>query len=136
MVNIATTPADVRRAEREKEYSKYVAAEEIFIDGVLAFGIGYPVPVSHTEEFPQLLKAAEDGTVPVVTVEQYASMQEQKAEEEAAAEVAEAPAADAGRSAWTKYATAQGAPESETATIKNGGLTRDELADKYGAEGN
>jgi hypothetical protein len=32
-----------------KEYSQYVAAEPIDIDGVRAFNPGHPVPVSHVE---------------------------------------------------------------------------------------
>jgi hypothetical protein len=133
MVNITTTKAEDLRAEREKEYGTYRAREEIFIDGVLAFGIGFQVPVSHTEEYPELLQAGEDGKAPVVTVEEYEAEQEQKAADEEAAAVATPPPANAPRSAWVKYATAQGASGDETQAVKNGGLSRDELADKYGA---
>jgi len=134
MVNI-TTAASLR-AEQEKEYGTYVAAEEIRIDGVLAFGIGYPVPVSHTEEYPQLLQRAEDGTVPVVTVEEYRAAQEQKAAEAEAEAVATEPAADGARSKWVAFAQAQGAPDSELVKVADGGLSRDELAAKYGAGSN
>lgn len=133
MVNIATTKAEDLRAEREKEYGTYVAREEIFIDGVLAFGIGYPVPVAHTEEYPELLQKDADGNTPVVTAEDYAAEQERRAAEEEAAALAKPPAASAPRSAWTRYATAQGAPESETVALGKGGLSRDELAEKYRA---
>jgi hypothetical protein len=133
MVNIATIKAEDLRAEREREYGTYVAREEIRIDGVLAFGIGYPVPVGHTEEYPELLEPGEDGKPPVITVEEYEAEREAEAEEAAAAVAAKAPAKSAPRSAWTRYATAQGADESETVAVKDGGLSRDQLADKYGA---
>lgn len=135
MVNIGTTKTEDRRAEREREYGTYVAAEEIRIDGVLAFGIGHPVPVSHTEEFPQLLKKDTGADrAPVVTVEEYEAMREAEVKEAEAAEVAEAPLPEDGRSKWVKYAAAQGAPADELATLRDGGLTRDELAEKYGPQ--
>lgn len=136
MVNIATGTAEDMRTARRAEYAKYVAAEEIYIDGVLAFGIGYPVPISHTEEYPQLLEPDEHGKVPVISAEDYAAAEAEKAQAAEAAAVAQPPARTGARSAWVKYAQAQGAPEDQTAKIADGGLTRDELADRYGAEGN
>lgn len=134
MVNIATTPAAITaealRKEREKEYGSYVAAEEIRIDGVLAFGKGYPVPVSHVEEYPQLLEADEEGNVPVVeaTEENLAVL---RGEAQPQADL-EAPKPAASRTAWIDYARSQGAPESELTKTSEGGLGRNDLRDKYG----
>lgn len=131
MVNIATGTAEDLRAEREKEYGTYVAAEEIRIDGVLAFGVGFPVPLSHLEEFPQLLEPNDDGSVPVVTVDEYVAKKEAEDKKADAAEVPE-PTPDAGRSAWVKFAASKGAPDTELAKVADGGLGRDDLAAKYG----
>ncbi|MFI5839450.1 hypothetical protein ACIA8K_07020 [Catenuloplanes sp. NPDC051500] len=43
----------------------------------------------------------------------------------------EKPAANASRKDWAAYAASQGAPDEETA--EQGGLTRDQLREKYGA---
>ena len=43
----------------------------------------------------------------------------------------EKPAASASRATWAAYAASKGAPEAETA--EQGGLTRDQLREKYGA---
>lgn len=40
--------ANYAEAQR-KEWSKYVAAERIFIDGALAFNEGDPVPAGHVD---------------------------------------------------------------------------------------
>lgn len=136
MVNIATGTVEDLRAARREEYGKYVAAEEIYIDGVLAFGIGFPVPVSHTEEYPQLLEPDAEGKLPVITAGEYLKAQEEKAQAAEAAAVAEPPSAAGARTAWVRYARAQGAPETDLAAVKDGGLGRNELAEKYGAEGN
>ena len=42
------TAEELREAQR-KEYSTYVATEPIDINGVRAFNVGDPVPVSHVE---------------------------------------------------------------------------------------
>lgn len=133
MVNIATGTVEDLRAEREKEYGTYVAAEEVRFDGVLAFGIGFPVPVSHVEEYPQLIEADEDGTVAVITREEYLKRQEKAAQDSAAEDVPE-PGLKDGRSAWVKFAAAAGAPEAELAKVGDGGLGRDDLAAKYGTQ--
>lgn len=39
--------AQVLRKAQEAEYSAYVATEQIYIDGALAFNVGDPVPKSH-----------------------------------------------------------------------------------------
>lgn len=41
--------AEDRRAAQQAEYGRFVAKEQIFVDGALAFGPGDPVPVSHVE---------------------------------------------------------------------------------------
>jgi hypothetical protein len=109
----AETAAD-HRAKLLVEYSTYVAAEPIDIDGVRAFNVGDPVPVSHVERYPQLL---ESGAVA-------------KAPEPAADGTASGPPAkSAGRPEWAAYALTRGATQEEVA---EGGLTRTELAAKYG----
>lgn len=40
--------AELRKAQ-EAEYSAYVATEQIFVGGALAFNVGDPVPKSHVE---------------------------------------------------------------------------------------
>lgn len=66
-----TTPgtAEDRRLEIQKEYGTFVAAEDIYINGVLAFATGYPVPISHTKQYPSLLEKNADGSTPVKRVE-------------------------------------------------------------------
>lgn len=131
MVNIATGTVEDLRAEREKEYGTYVAAEEIRFDGVLAFGVGFPVPISHVEEYPQLVEPDENGNVAVITREEYLAREEKAASDKAAEDVVE-PGPKDGRSAWVKFAAASGAPESELVRVADGGLGRDDLATKYG----
>lgn len=115
MVHIGKeTPTSAMRAAREAEYGKYVATEEIYIDGVLAFGKGYPVPISHVERFPELLE--EDAV----------------AEVKVAGSKGEAPAASAKRDLWADYARSKGAPDAELAAVTDGGLTRKALIEKYG----
>lgn len=46
----SVTAEDQRKAIAE-EYGQWVAAEPIFIDGVLAFAEGHPVPVGHVKKF-------------------------------------------------------------------------------------
>lgn len=46
---------------------------------------------------------------------------------------AEKPSRSASRDDWAAYARTQGAPDTELAEREQGGLTRDELRDKYGA---
>lgn len=132
MVDIQTTPeaqtAEQRRQEQAKEYGTYVAREPVTINGVLAFGEGFPVPISHTEEYPQLLDVDEDtGKAPVVTVEEWEAEKAEKV-----AEAVEAPHADAGRTAWVEHARNMGASDKELAKVADGGLGRNELAAKYG----
>lgn len=43
--------AEERRAMQEIEYGTYVATAQIAYDGVLAFDVGHPVPVSHVEQW-------------------------------------------------------------------------------------
>jgi hypothetical protein len=43
------------------------------------------------------------------------------------------PAGNASREAWAAYATTKGAPETETASVEDGGLPQRELRAKYGA---
>jgi hypothetical protein len=70
MADITTAgTAEDRRLEIQKEYGAYVAAEDIFINGVLAFATGYPVPISHTKLYPSLLEKNADGNAPVKRVE-------------------------------------------------------------------
>lgn len=111
MVHIGTDAASAMRLAREREYGQWVATEEIYIDGVLTFGIGFPVPISHVEKFPELL------------------------EEEAVARVEmQAPAANAKREAWVDYARGHGAPEAELVPVADGGLSRKSLVDQYGEQ--
>lgn len=116
MVHIGNdTVAELRR-KRQEEYGKYVATEEIFIDGVLAFGKGFPVPISHVEKYPELL---EEDAVELVKV---------------AGAPGERPSANAKRSLWADYARGQGATEDELAPVASGGLSRKGLVDKYGSD--
>jgi hypothetical protein len=108
MAHVGNTLATDVRAARQKEYGKYIATEEIFIDGVLAFGKDYPVPIGHVEMYPELL---EEGAVAEVQLS--------------------APVANAKRDEWVHFARAQGAPEKELGPLKSGGLTRAALAEKY-----
>lgn len=41
--------AQAYRQQQEAEYSAYVATEQIFIDGALAFNVGDPVPKGHVD---------------------------------------------------------------------------------------
>lgn len=102
------------RAARQAEYGKYVATEEIYIDGVLAFGKGFPVPISHVEKYPELL---EEDAVAEVSV---------------AGASGEAPAPSAKRALWADYARGKGATDAELADVRQGGLSRAALIDKYG----
>lgn len=43
------------------------------------------------------------------------------------------PAGNGSRDDWAAYAASQGAPEWETASVDQGGLSRDDLRAKYGA---
>jgi hypothetical protein len=43
-----------------------------------------------------------------------------------------APAGNASREAWAAFAAANGAPQEETASVEDGGLSRDELRSRYG----
>lgn len=134
MVDIQTTPeaqtAEARRQAQTTEYGKYRAAEPIMINGALAFNPGYPVPISHTEEYPQLLEVDEaTGRAPVVTVEEWEAMEAEKA-----AEPSEPPHAGASRTAWVEHARSAGADEAELAPLADGGLGRNELAAKYGPD--
>lgn len=115
MVSIGNkSPTQELREARVVEYGRYVATEEIYIDGVLAFGKGFPVPISHVEKYPELLE--EDAV----------------AEVEVAGSNGEPPAANAKRSYWADYARTQGAPEEELADVRSGGLSRAALVEKYG----
>lgn len=40
-----------RRAEQAKEYGQYVATEQIYVDGALAFNPGDPVPAGHVKRY-------------------------------------------------------------------------------------
>jgi hypothetical protein len=51
--------ADDERKAREVEYGTYTAAEDIHVDGVLAFKKGDPVPVSHVKQY-SLQRAVEN----------------------------------------------------------------------------
>jgi hypothetical protein len=138
MVDIQTTPeastAEGRRQAQIAEYSKYVAAQEITINGVLAFGKGFPVPISHTEEYPQLLEEDESGNVPVITVEEYTERESASSNRSLSPEERVYPSPQAGRSVWVAFAKDMGADDDdpELATVANGGLGRNELAAKYG----
>lgn len=44
-----TPEAAALRKAQEAEYSAYVATEQIFIGGALAFNVGDPVPKSHVD---------------------------------------------------------------------------------------
>lgn len=116
MVNIATSDeaktAEEHREAQHVEYNTYRATEEIRIDNVLAFGEGYPVPKSFVEKNPELL---EEGAV-----------------EEVSADAGGMPAETDKRAAWVDYAKSQGAPASELAAVSSGGLSRNDLAAKYG----
>jgi hypothetical protein len=114
MVHIGNDTVAAMRQARAEEYGKYVAVEEIYIDGVLAFGKGFPVPISHVEKYPELLE--EDA---VTTVQQ-------------AGAPGQPPAANAKRALWADYARTQGATDAELADVRQGGLSRKALMDRYG----
>jgi hypothetical protein len=116
MVYIGKDSAQSVREARAAEYGKYIATEEIYIDGVLAFGKGFPVPISHVEKYPELLD--EDAVEDVSKATAKAP--------------SEPPAANAKRAAWADYARGQGATEAELGPVADGGLSRNALADKYG----
>lgn len=46
MTELTPEAAELRKAQ-EAEYGAYVATEQIFIGGALAFNVGDPVPKSH-----------------------------------------------------------------------------------------
>lgn len=63
---------DARKA-REKEWGTYVAKEPISLNGVPAFNVGDPVPVSHVERIPALKDAvAKVGTKAAAAVTETA----------------------------------------------------------------
>lgn len=94
--------AQDKREQLAREYGTYRAAQEIRINGVLAFAVGYPVPVSHVEKFPALLEADEEGNVPVVKVEEAPVAPPETAAETAADTAADTDTADAKPKATTK----------------------------------
>lgn len=50
----------------------------------------------------------------------------------ASPEPGDRPAGNGSREAWAAYATTKGAPEEETRTVDEGGLSRDDLRTRYG----
>lgn len=84
-LDAAKTAAEQREAQL-REYGMFIAAEDIYIDGALAFRPGHAVPISHVSDEGPVFPG------------QVALRQTQKGEPTAAAKaIAEAAAADPGR---------------------------------------